>query len=131
MPLLFSYGTLRDPAVQLATFGRLLDGRPDALVGFAQAQHEVDDPAFVAASGQARHAIVRRPGRDDDRVPGTVLELTDDELARADAYEPAGYVRIAARLASGGEAWVYADASADRPGACRPVPRGAAALASW
>ncbi|GLC25918.1 gamma-glutamylcyclotransferase family protein [Roseisolibacter agri] len=112
MPLLFSYGTLRDPAVQLATFGRLLDGRPDALVGFAREEHAVDDAAFVAASGRAQHAIVRRTGRDEDRVPGAVLELTDAELARADAYEPAGYVRIAARLASGAEAWVYADASA-------------------
>ncbi len=32
------------------------------------------------------------------------------ELAMADAYKPAGYKRIAARLASGREAWVYADA---------------------
>ena len=112
MPLLFSYGTLRDAAVQRANFGRLLDGRPDALVGFAQELRPVDDPAFVAASGKAQHAIVRRTGRDDDRVPGMVFELTDAELARADAYEPAGYTRIAARLASGDEAWVYADASA-------------------
>jgi hypothetical protein len=32
--LLFSYGTLRQRDVQLSTFGRLLDGRPDAIVGF-------------------------------------------------------------------------------------------------
>jgi hypothetical protein len=30
---LFSYGTLRQEEVQLATFGRRLAGRPDALVG--------------------------------------------------------------------------------------------------
>ena len=39
MPLLFSYGTLQQAEVQLATFGRLLQGAPDALVcspgGFA------------------------------------------------------------------------------------------------
>jgi hypothetical protein len=31
MPLLFSYGTLRDPAVQRATFGRELSGRDDQI----------------------------------------------------------------------------------------------------
>ncbi|WP_442583511.1 hypothetical protein ACSBOB_16760 [Mesorhizobium sp. ASY16-5R] len=32
---LFSYGTLRLADVQLATFGRLLEGREDTLPGFA------------------------------------------------------------------------------------------------
>ena len=36
MPLLFSYGTLQQPAVQLSTFGRLLQGTPDELLGFEQ-----------------------------------------------------------------------------------------------
>jgi gamma-glutamylcyclotransferase (GGCT)/AIG2-like uncharacterized protein YtfP len=110
MPLLFSYGTLRQAAVQLSTFGRLLHGQPDELVGFEQSPLEVDDPAFVAASGTARHAIVRFNGRGDSRVPGTVFEVTDGELADADRYEPAGYTRVAATLASGRRAWVYADA---------------------
>jgi hypothetical protein len=38
------------------------------------------------------------------------LELTDNELASADAYEPEGYKRVATTLASGRQAWVYADA---------------------
>ena len=38
-----------------------------------------------------------------------VFEVTESELAQSDRYEPAGYTRIAARLASGREAWVYAD----------------------
>ena len=110
MPLLFSYGTLQREDVQRATFGRLLRGRPDELLGCARSTTFVDDPAFVAASGKAEHAIVRHTGRPDDRVRGTVLDMTDDELARADGYEPAGYVRVLAPLASGGEAWVYAAA---------------------
>ena len=110
MPLLFSYGTLQQPDVQRSTFGRLLNGQPDALVGFERSSRRVDDPAFVAASGRAEHAIVIFTGRDDSRVPGTVFEVTDEELARSDDYEPAGYERVAARLASGREAWVYADA---------------------
>jgi len=110
MPLLFSYGTLQREDVQRATFGRLLRGRPDELVGFARSTTHVADPAFVAASGKADHAIVRHTGRAEDRVRGTVFEVSDAELARADAYEPAGYVRVRASLASGAETWVYAAA---------------------
>lgn len=108
MPLLFSYGTLRYEDVQLATFGRTLRGEPDQLVGFSLESIEIADPAFVATSGNARHAIVRRTGRPDQRVAGVALEVTDQELAQADAYEPAGYTRLATTLASGREAWVYA-----------------------
>jgi Gamma-glutamyl cyclotransferase, AIG2-like len=114
MPLLFSYGTLQQEAVQLATFGRVLQGQRDELVGFEQSLLRIEDPQFVAASGKADHAIVRFTGRDDNRVNGTVFEVTDAELARADQYEPAGYTRVVATLASGKEAWVYADARTRR-----------------
>jgi len=110
MPLLFSYGTLQRESVQIATFGRPLRGEPDELVGFEAGQFEVADPAFVASSGKARHAIVRFTGG-SSRVRGMVFELTDAELASADAYEPAGYQRIEATLASGRRAWVYAGAA--------------------
>ena len=109
MPLLFSYGTLQQTAVQLSTFGRLLHGQPDELIGFEQSLLKIEDPDFVATSGKAHHAIVTFNGRDDSRVSGTVFELSDDELASADAYEPAGYTRVSATLASGKPAWVYSD----------------------
>jgi hypothetical protein len=110
MPLLFSYGTLQQEAVQLATFGRRLRGEPDELVGFVAALREVKDPAFVAASGKRMHAIVRFDGNDESRVRGTALEVTDAELAEADRYEPEGWTRMAATLASGRQAWVYGEA---------------------
>ncbi len=110
MPLLFSYGTLQKEDVQLSTFGRRLAAFPDELVGFELGVFTITDPEFVAKSGKADHAIVKFNGRDDSRVRGTVLELTDSELASADAYEPAGYKRVLAALASGRQAWVYADA---------------------
>jgi hypothetical protein len=113
MPLLFSYGTLREEPVQRATFGRRLEGRPDEILGFAPTTRRVEDEAFVRASGQAEHAILRFDGRDTSRVQGMVFEVTDDELARADAYEPTGWVRVPARLASGPLAWVYAEATAE------------------
>ena len=112
MPLLFSYGTLQQEAVQISTFGRRLRGEPDELVGFEQSMFRIEDPEFVATSGKADHAIVRFTGRHDSRVKGTVLEVTERELAEADAYEPAGYERILAPLAFGREAWVYAAAGA-------------------
>jgi hypothetical protein len=110
MPLLFSYGTLQQPSVQMSTFGRHLQGQPDELLGFEQSVLTVADPAFVATNGKADHSIVRFNGQPDSRVGGTVFEVTDAELAQSDDYEPAGYARVLASLASGRQAWVYADA---------------------
>lgn len=93
----------------MSTFGRLLRGEPDELVGFEQSLLRIDDEEFVATSGKAYHAIVRFIGRNDSRVSGMVFEVSDTELTKADEYEPAGYIRIATTLASGKEAWVYAE----------------------
>jgi hypothetical protein len=110
MPILFSYGTLQQPSVQMSTFGRFLVGEHDELIGFELGVFTVVDPAFVATSGKADHSIVRFNGRPDSRVSGTVFEVSDVELAQSDGYEPAGYVRVRAELASGRQTWVYADA---------------------
>ncbi|HYN07361.1 MAG TPA: gamma-glutamylcyclotransferase family protein [Vicinamibacterales bacterium] len=68
------------------------------------------DQKPAIASGKAHHAIVTFNGRDDSRVTGMVFEVSETELANADEYEPAGYKRVSATLASGKQAWVYADA---------------------
>jgi len=104
---LFSYGTLQQETVQLATFGRLLKGTPDVLVGFKQDLIEINDPSVLAKSGKRFHPIVVQTGDEADRVSGTAFELTAAELASADAYEVADNVRVEARLASGVSAWVY------------------------
>jgi hypothetical protein len=110
MPLLFSYGTLQDPRVQRATFGRVLDGQADALPQFEPSLSRITDPAVAASTGRTHHANVTFNGRTDSRVTGTVFEVTDVELAAADEYErPARYRRLAARLQSGREAWVYVE----------------------
>ncbi|HEY2150278.1 MAG TPA: gamma-glutamylcyclotransferase family protein [Vicinamibacterales bacterium] len=108
MPLLFSYGTLQLDAVQLSTFGRLLRGAPAELVGFVQSSLTIHDPHVVALSGKTEHLIVSSNGREECRVAGTVFEITEEELTKADEYEVAEYTRVATRLASGREAWVYA-----------------------
>jgi gamma-glutamylcyclotransferase (GGCT)/AIG2-like uncharacterized protein YtfP len=108
MPLLFSYGTLQQEDVQLATFGRRLAGSRDALAGFEPARVTIEDAATVRAIGRTFHANVRPAADRDSRVPGTVFEISDAELARADEFEAAfSYRRIAAPLASGVSAWVY------------------------
>ena len=101
MPLLFSYGTLQHEAVQMSTFGRILHGEPDELVGFERLSLRTDGETY---------SIVRFNGRNDSRVRGMVFEITDGDLAKADDYEPAPYKRVSALLASGKQVWVYADA---------------------
>jgi hypothetical protein len=110
MPLLFSYGTLQQPSVQLATFGRLLDGTPDALVGYELSLVAIDDPEVVKASGKAEHPIVRFTGAPTALVRGTVFEITQAELEQADRYEVSAYRRVSATLQSGREASVYVEA---------------------
>jgi hypothetical protein len=115
MPLLFSYGTLQQEDVQLATFGRRLVGAPDALVGYRQSMMAIDDPEVVRTSGKTHHPIVAFSGKNEDRAPGAVFEISDAELAQADACEVAAYVRVKAPLASRLEAWVYVDARSKPP----------------
>ena len=104
---LFSYGTLQQSDVQMATFGRLLEGRADALVGFRVEMLEITDADVLAKSGQRFHPIVMASGDTEDRVVGTVFDITPAELAAADAYEVDDYARVEAPLASGATAWVY------------------------
>ena len=111
MPLLFSYGTLQQDNVQISTFGRLLSGEKDELVGFEQSLVEIEDPEERAATGKNHHANAVFNGDPASRVSGTVFEISDAELAAADEYElPARYERISTTLASGKEAWVYVHA---------------------
>jgi hypothetical protein len=110
MQLLFSYGTLQQRDVQLATFGRALQGSVDHLIGFHMAMLKIASPEVVRTSGKSHHPIVHQTGMAQHRVAGTVFEVTDDEIAYADEYEVADYKRISAPLASGRTAWVYVDA---------------------
>lgn len=105
--LLFSYGTLQDPAVQQANFGRLLTGTPDRLTGFVIGEIEITDPEVIAESGLTHHPILRPSSDPAGLIDGTVFRITEDELAVADVYEAEDYRRIEVPLASGLVAWVY------------------------
>ena len=106
MPYLFSYGTLQQESVQIASFGRVLKGKPDALPGWRREMVEIIDAEVFCLSGERFHPILV-PGDNDDEIPGMVFEISEEELLRADAYEVAEYKRIAARLKSGLDAFVY------------------------
>lgn len=108
--LLFSYGTLRQPDVQLDMFGRLLEAEDDVLPGYTVDYIEIEDPRVVDLSGLSVHPIVRATGNPLDKVLGTVLRVTEDELDAADEYEVELYRRASVRLASGRTAWVYVSA---------------------
>ncbi len=77
---LFSYGTLQQPGVQMASFGRLLKGTPDALPGWRTEMLEITDAEVFAHSGERFHPIVV-PGEASDEVAGTVFEISEQELA--------------------------------------------------
>jgi gamma-glutamylcyclotransferase (GGCT)/AIG2-like uncharacterized protein YtfP len=109
--LLFSYGTLRQPEVQRATFGRELDGRADAIVGYELDYVTITDPHVIATSGSDRHPILRPSDRAGAAIEGTVFAISEADLAAADKYEVDDYVRVAVPLRSGDEAWVYVFAS--------------------
>ena len=103
---LFSYGTLREAAVQEAVFGRQVELIQDALMGFTLDLVRITDPQVIAKSGSDVHPILRR-GDASETVPGAALLLTPAELAAADGYEVDDYVRTPVLLASGRRAHAY------------------------
>ena len=112
MPLLFSYGTLQQSEVQYATFGRMLAGKPDDLVGFVVGFVRIEDAAIATKIGRTHHANAVFTGDQRSRIRGMVFEISEAEMAAADEYESeAGYRRVLLALGSGTSAWVYVHAS--------------------
>jgi hypothetical protein len=105
---LFSYGTLQMEDVQLASFGRRLEGEPDALVGYALALIPLQGEAHVTHAGAGCLRNARFTGDAADVLEGVRFAVTPAELAKADAYErSADYRRVRVTLKSGREAWMY------------------------
>jgi len=104
--LLFSYGTLRQPEVQQALFGRLPAGRETTVVGYRLEWLTITDAAVIATSGSDRHPLLV-PDDGSASVAGTVFRLTPAELRAADEYEVDDYTRVQVPLATGESAWVY------------------------
>ena len=111
--LLFSYGTLQNEEVQLATFGRLLRGHTDTLVGYKLKLIPNQDQTFTTPDASSDLRQVYFTGLASDTVNGTVFTLSRVELEHADAYEPADFKRTLIRAKSGLDVWVYASVRKD------------------
>lgn len=94
----------------MSTFGRRLEGTPDNLVGFKIVILKIENPEVIGKSGKEFHPIAKITDSIDNRVPGSVFEVTDDELRLSDQYEVDAYKRVETVLASGKSAWVYVEA---------------------
>lgn len=104
---LFSYGTLKYTSVQLATFGRKLEGQEDFLPHYCLRKIQITDPDVIAKSGEDEHSIIHFSGNIEDQIPGMVFKISREELALADEYEVDDYKRVHVELSSGINAWVY------------------------
>lgn len=111
MECLFSYGTLQQENVQLANFGRLLDGEPAILQGFIVGLVQISDQDVVLKSGKTHHPILQFTGNMNDEVAGTCFYITEQELAKADAYEVEEYTRIKTRTKESTSCWIYASSA--------------------
>lgn len=107
MPNLFSYGTLQNEKVQIETFGRILKGEKDTLLGYNLKMVEIKDLEVVRKSGQALHPIIDYTENMNDKVEGVLFEVTNDELLNADKYEVDDYKRIETEFQSGKKGFIY------------------------
>ena len=105
---LFSYGTLQIVDVQLSTFGRRLEGKPDILFGYRLTLIPIRDQTVVAKSGETHYRNIQFTGMATDLIDGLVFTVTREELEEADVYEEdADYRRVLVQMKSGLNAWVY------------------------
>ena len=93
---LFVYGTLKDPKVQKKIIGRVIDSKPDILVGYKK--------STVIIDGVIYPILIRHQ---NGIIKGEILNLSQLELEKVDLYETDTYRRIKVILKSGVEAWVY------------------------
>ena len=107
MPHLFSYGTLQKEQVQLETFGRILQGKKDALSGYKLRMLEITDPEVLRKSGQKYHPVLEFSGNEQDEVGGVLFEVTEAEILQADEYEVDDYKRIETIFKSGEKGFIY------------------------
>lgn len=93
--------------MQLETYGRLLHGTVDHLIGYRLSTVEISDIKVIRKSGLKHHPVAIFTGYKSDVVSGKKFQLTQSELAASDGYEVAEYERVKTVLKSGKSCWVY------------------------
>lgn len=104
---LFSYGTLQLEKVQLASFGRKLEGKKDILKGFKLEKLQITDEAVLSVSNEEFHPIAIETKLLADQIEGTLYKISQKELEQADHYEVSDYKRVEATFESGTKGWIY------------------------
>lgn len=97
MIYIFAYGTLQDEQLQVALFKRKLKGRTDTLLGYEIAKEKL----------AGLYPVIFKSPKMVTSLSGTVYEITETDLKKADEYEGKDYERIEVILNSGTTAWVY------------------------
>ncbi|HCJ47985.1 MAG TPA: UDP-N-acetylmuramate--alanine ligase [Microbacterium sp.] len=105
--LLFVYGALRRPDLQLDTFGRRAAATPALLAGYRADVVGIADERFGDHEGAIVQTVLRSTGDARDKVVGEVLHLSLFELEAADEVQLATFRRTRVRLSDGKDAWVY------------------------
>ena len=98
MESLFVYGTLQDPQVQSAVFGRVVEGTPDTVIGYRKSQITIDNVVHAIAVADSVRTLA-----------GLVIEVTPEELVEIDRYEGSDYQRVQVRTRNGRLAWMYSE----------------------
>lgn len=104
---LFSYGTLQKETVHVELFKRILQATEETHKGYKVVTIEVRDKVSLAKGKGRYQQTALATANEADENKGTVFEITKEELAVTDSYEPDNYTRIKVKLQSGKEAWLY------------------------
>ncbi|WP_338082621.1 gamma-glutamylcyclotransferase family protein [Francisella halioticida] len=71
------------------------------------------DKGIVKVSGKRFHPVLKEICREEDKVYGTIFEITSKELRCSDEYEVGSYIRKEVTLTSGKKAWIYTEKSSN------------------
>jgi gamma-glutamylcyclotransferase (GGCT)/AIG2-like uncharacterized protein YtfP len=102
MEKLFAYGNLREEDIQETVFGRLLQGVPETLMGYAVKEIKIEEEYGIES-----YPIIEATQNQEDSISGMVYETTSQELELADRYEGKHYKRIEVKLQSNQTAWAF------------------------
>lgn len=102
MEKLFAYGNLREKDIQETVFGRILEGVPESLVGYAVKEIQIEEEYGIDT-----YPIITPTQNQDDTIDGILYDLTLRELQLADTYEGKHYKRIRVQLKSNEVAWAF------------------------
>jgi len=103
---LFTYGTLQHDDIQENIFGRILQGIPETLIGYALREIQIEEEF-----GIVHYPIIVETHNPEDTINGIVYEITTKELHQADLYEGSHYKRVEVHLHSNQKAWAYSVAT--------------------